>query len=107
MRALAATQGVPLAVIFIPASDGLSGGTASAMQPVIRGLTGEAGIPYLDLTPVFAAERDPIARLYLLQKEPGGGYAGNGHLSREGNAVVGRAVADWLTQSGALPQETR
>ena len=77
------------------------------MQPVIRGLTGEAGIPYLDLTPVFAAERDPIARLYLLQKEPGGGYAGNGHLSREGNAVVGRAVADWLTQSGALPQETR
>jgi lysophospholipase L1-like esterase len=107
MRALAATQGVPLAVIFIPASDGLSGGTASAMQPVIRGLTGEAGIPYLDLTPIFAAERDPITRLYLLQKEPGGGYAGNGHLSREGNAVIGRAVAEWLTQSGALPQETR
>jgi hypothetical protein len=72
------------------------------MEPVIRAATAANGTPYLDLTPTLRGERDPVTRLYLLQRGPGGELKGDGHLSREGNAVIGRAVAEWLTARGLV-----
>ncbi len=88
---------IALGVIFIPEGDVVRGAARSMMEPLIRRATSQRAVPYLDLTPVMAAEKDPQVRFYLLQKDAGtDAYIGNGHLSREGNAVIGRAVAEWL-----------
>jgi lysophospholipase L1-like esterase len=101
--ALLKERNIPLAVIFIPAADALEG--RSATEPVVKALTAETGTPYLDLTLAFRLQPDAATRLYLLQNDVGsGGLVGNGHLSREGNAVIGRAVADWLLQQALLPR---
>ncbi len=92
------SKAIELAVLFIPAANSLEPGSPSVMEPVIRAATGANHTPYLDLTPILGKERDPVARLYLLQRGPGGELEGDGHLSREGNAVIGRALADWLVE---------
>ena len=96
------SQAIDLAVLFIPAADSLDPGSPSVMEPVIRAATAANHTPYLDLTPILGKERDPVARLYLLQRGPGGELKGDGHLSREGNAVIGRALAEWLVERGLV-----
>ena len=96
------SQGIPLAVIFIPAADEGARAAPSEMEPTIRALTAETGTPYLDLTPVMRAQTDAPERLYLLQQK-NGALTGNGHMSREGHAVVGRALADWLIANKFVP----
>jgi hypothetical protein len=95
-------RGIPLAVVFLPAANSLEPGSPSVMEPVIRAAAGTNATPYLDLTPVLAAEREPVTRLYLLQRAPDGGLTGDGHLSREGHAVIGRAAAAWLGGLGLV-----
>jgi hypothetical protein len=40
--------------------------------------------------------------LYLLQRAASGRLSGDGHVSREGSAVIGQAVADWLARAGLV-----
>ena len=89
---------IRLAVVFIPAADVIAENAVSAMEPVIRAATAAAGTPYLDLTPMFRTQPDAVARLYLMQRDPAGQWTGNRHLSREGNAVIGRTLAEWLVE---------
>lgn len=97
-------NGIALATVFIPAAQHLESEEPSAMEPLIRSLAAETGTPHLDLTPAFRARAQAPARLYLLQRRPGGGHAGNAHLSREGQAEVGTAVAAWLLAQGMVPR---
>jgi hypothetical protein len=48
------------------------------------------------------AQTDAPERLYLLQQK-NGALTGNGHMSREGHAVVGRALVDWLITNKFVP----
>ena len=91
---------IRFATVFIPAADSL-GGPPSRVEALVRRLTSETNVPYLDITPVFAAAQEPQARFYLMQKQ-GPSLVGNGHLSREGNAVIGRTVAAWLRREGVV-----
>ena len=97
------SQEIDLAVLFIPAANSIDDDSASIMEPVIRAATAATRSPYLNLTPVFRAQSDALSRLYLLQRGPKGELIGDGHLSREGNAVIGRALADWLVENN-LPR---
>ena len=90
------------AVLFIPAATSLGPDHPSIMEPVIRAATATASTPYLDLTAILQTQPDALQRLYLLQRGPKGELTGDGHLSREGNAVVGRALADWLVARGLV-----
>lgn len=103
-HALLKSAGIPLAVIFIPAPNSDEGGYASQMEPLIRRLTIESATPYLDLTPVMTEQPESPSRLYLLRRDHKAGWAGNGHLSRAGNAVIGAAVSDWLLERGLVPK---
>ena len=77
----------------------------SLMKPLIETLTRESDTPYLDLTPALRANPDFDDRNYLVQREAAGnGYTGNSHLSREGNATIGRAVSGWLVERGLVPK---
>jgi len=99
------SQQIKLAVIFIPSSSAVDGSQASQIEPLIKTLTTETDTPYLDLTSIMKREPDPSARLYLLQYDvTTGQMAGNGHLSREGGAAVGHAVADWLIGANLIPK---
>ena len=98
MAGLLKVENIALAVVFIPAADLLAENAVSAMEPIIRAATAATGTPYLDMAPVFRRQPDAVARLYLLQRDPAGQLAGNAHLSREGNAVIGRTLADWLVE---------
>jgi lysophospholipase L1-like esterase len=100
--ALLKSHDIPLAVIFIPAADYVAGTGSSEMEPTIRALTAETGTPYLDLTPAMRAQADAPERLYLVQQK-NGVLTGNGHMSREGHAVVGRALVDWLVANKLVP----
>ncbi len=101
--ALLKASSIPLAVIFIPPPGALDGSQVSEMEPVIRALAIQSGTPYFDLTETMGAETDGPTRLYLLQRDPAGNQlTGNGHLSREGNAVIGARVAKWLAAAGLL-----
>jgi lysophospholipase L1-like esterase len=105
MTALLKERSIPLAVIFIPAADAAGTRQPSVMEPLIRTLTSEEGVPYLDLSPVFAAEPEPEARFFLLQRDSRSkSYVGNGHLSREGNERIGREVSRWLSAERLIPQ---
>ncbi|HEX9792000.1 MAG TPA: SGNH/GDSL hydrolase family protein [Kiloniellales bacterium] len=99
---LLTSNGIPLAVIFIPARHTME--SESLMQTVIERLTRESGTPFLDLTPILRTNSNYSERFYLMQREPGGGFSGNGHLSREGGEQVGLAVADWLFAQNLIPQ---
>jgi hypothetical protein len=99
------SNGIALAVVFVPASGQFTDNEASRMEPVIGALTREAAIPYLDLTPAMRAAADPAADLYLVQRDAKtGSWVGNGHLSRQGNAVIGRALARWLREQNLVPR---
>ena len=100
--ALLKSHGIGLAVIFIPAADCMDTRTPSVMEPVVRGATAASGTPYLDLTTTFRAQSDPVSRLYLLQRAASGRLVGDGHISREGGAVIGQAVANWLADAGLV-----
>jgi lysophospholipase L1-like esterase len=100
--ALLKSHNIPLAVIFIPAVDDVAGTVASEMEPTIRALTAETGTPYLDLTPAMRAQPDAPERLFLVQQKSGV-FTGNGHMSREGHAVVARALVDWLMENKLVP----
>jgi lysophospholipase L1-like esterase len=105
MATLLKERGIAFAVIFIPEAGRLASGEPSLLEPLLRSLAAQTATPYLDLTPHMRAERDPVVRLYLLQRDgKSGSLTGNGHLSREGNAVIGRVVADWLLRERLLPQ---
>lgn len=97
MAGLLQAQGIKLAAIFIPPANCMDPDTASVMEPVIRSAAAATGTPYLDLTTSFRAHPDPLARLYFLKRGDHGRLAGDGHLSREGGAVAGQAVAQWLS----------
>jgi lysophospholipase L1-like esterase len=98
-------EGLKLAVLYIPSSDVLDGNSASQLEPLVRALSVETRTPYLDVTPVLRAKNATVEMAYLLYRDPKGGeWAGNGHLSRAGNAVIGQAVAQWLLESGVVPE---
>ncbi len=100
LAALLKQNDIRFATIFIPTPTD----QPSQMEPLLRTLTTETGTPYLDLTPVFRARAQAPVRLFLLQREPNGSYVGNGHLSREGQAEVGTAVAAWLAEQKLVPR---
>lgn len=100
--ALLKSQEVPLAVVFMPTADNVAEAAPSEMESTIQALTAETGTPYLDLTPVMRAQTDAPERLYLLQRK-NGALTGNGHMSREGHAVVGRALVEWLIANKLVP----
>jgi len=95
---------IPLAVIFIPAVDDVAGQAPSEVEPVVRELTAETKTPYLDLTPMMKSQPDAPERLYLVQ-QVNGTFVGNGHLSREGHAVIGRVLTDWLVANKLVPEK--
>ncbi len=102
------SNAIKLAVIFIPGVTAIEDPAKSEMEPVIRRLTQESGVPYLDLTPAMRAVGDASERLFLLQRDVSGtGWTGNGHSSREGNAVIGRALSDWLIANALVPGSAR
>jgi lysophospholipase L1-like esterase len=106
LAALLRQNDIRLATVFIPAHSHLEaeGAEPSDMEPLLRRLSEETHTPYLDLTPVFRARPQAPARLYLLQREANGSYGGNGHLSREGQAETGTAVARWLAEQNLVPR---
>lgn len=97
-------RGTAFAVVFIPDADTVGSGKTSELEPVLRSLTQETGTPYLDMTETFRSEPEAFVRLYLLQRDAAGKSTGNGHLSREGNAVIGKRVAGWLTEMRLVPR---
>jgi len=104
VRVLAA-NGLKLAVLYIPSSDVVTGNGASELEPLVRALAAETQTPYLDLTPALRAKNVTAEMLYLLRRDPvGGGWTGNAHLSRAGNAVIGQTVAQWLLETGVAPK---
>jgi lysophospholipase L1-like esterase len=101
--ALLRERDIRFAVVYIPTAEIVERTSPATVELLVRTLARDAGTPYLDLTPAMQAERDAPSRLYLLQRDPqSGNLAGNGHLSREGNAVVGRAIGNWLVAEGLL-----
>jgi lysophospholipase L1-like esterase len=105
MVALLRSHSIPFAVVFIPEAAALEGEQTSETAPVLRALCLETNTAYLDLTPAYRAHADAPARFYLMQRDAKtGAYVGNHHLSREGNAVAGRAIADWLLGARLVPQ---
>jgi lysophospholipase L1-like esterase len=97
------SNSIAFAVIFIPPPGALNGSELSGMEPVIRALTARSGTPYLDLTETMRAEAEGPTRLYLLQRDPANNaLVGNGHLSRQGNAIIAARLAKWLAEQGLL-----
>jgi len=102
--ALLRSHSIPFAVVFIPEVAALEAEQTSQTAPILRALCLETGTACLDLTPVYRAQADAPARFYLVQRDAKtGAYVGNHHLSREGNAVAGRAIADWLVGARLVP----
>lgn len=101
---LVRSNGIGLAVIYIPGPHALNDPTKTfEMEKLIRTLTTEEKVPYLDVSDAMRAENDPATDLYLMQRDPRTGeLAGNGHLSRQGNAVIGRTLAKWLREQNLI-----
>ncbi len=94
---VASEAGIPLAVVSIPSFDTIVAAAPATVAPLVAKLTEELGIPFLDLAATFGEIPDPAQSLYLLQwNEARKSHEGNGHLSRFGNLVAGRAVARWI-----------
>jgi lysophospholipase L1-like esterase len=103
--ALLRANGIALGVFFIPSEQQVASRGNSIMEPVIREVAFRHSVPLLSLVEDFRAVPDAATRLYLLQEEPvTGRLTGNGHLSREGNAVIGASVAQWVLESGLVPE---
>jgi lysophospholipase L1-like esterase len=100
-------RSIPFGVVFIPPSGAFGGGTSFA-APVVARAARANGVPYLDLTPIFGTIQDPQERIYLLNwDQRTKAFTGNGHLSREGNAIAGKAVAKWLFENSLVPEINR
>ncbi len=94
---------IPFGVIFIPPSEAFGSGTSLAGHVVERAAKAN-GVPFLDLAPAFAANPEPESRMYLYHwDQRAKSFTGNGHLSREGNAVVGQTVSQWLLENKLVP----
>lgn len=104
--ALLKMNGIPLAVVFIPSAGEIQSVGKSQMETLIRDLTREHGVSYLNATLPMRAVEDPDVRFFLLQRGNAKerAWVGNGHLSREGNAVIGRAVAGFLAEQSLVPR---
>jgi lysophospholipase L1-like esterase len=97
-------RSIPFGVVFIPPSEAFSRGSSLA-QPVVARAAKANGVPFLDLSPALAAVPDTESRMYLFHwDQRTKTYTGNGHLSREGNAVIGQAVSKWLLENKLVPQ---
>jgi lysophospholipase L1-like esterase len=95
--AAARAAGIPLAVVSIPAYDTVVEGVAPTVAPLVARLCAELDVPFLDLAPVFTSVPDAGEALYLLQWNSGRDRLdGNGHLSRYGHLVAGKAIARFL-----------
>jgi lysophospholipase L1-like esterase len=96
-------RSIRFGVIFIPKSEVFSG-SRSLAEPVIARAAKANNVLYLDASPILGAVPDPESRMYLWHwDERTRTYQGNGHLSREGNAVIGDAVAKWLVENKLVP----
>jgi lysophospholipase L1-like esterase len=96
-------RSIRFGVIFIPKSEVFSG-SSSLAEPVIARAAKANDVPYLDASPILGAVPNTESRMYLWQwDERTKTYQGNGHLSREGNAVIGDAVAKWLLENRLVP----
>jgi len=97
--ALAREVGIGVAVVAVPSPNVLSMGARAEVAPLVARLCAELGLPFLDPSDAFAADPDPVQSFYLLNWSAEiNGYTGNGHMSRQGNLVLGKRVADWLAQ---------
>jgi hypothetical protein len=86
-------RSIPFGVVFIPPSEVFGRGNSLA-QPVVARAAKANGVPFLDLTPALGAVQYPESRMYLYSWDQRiKTFTGNGHLSREGNAVIGQAVS--------------
>jgi lysophospholipase L1-like esterase len=95
--------GIPLSILYLPASDVAAGKAVSPVEQLVRSLSARHGLPYLDLTTALTAA-DTESRNYLLQwNEASRRFEGNGHFSREGNLSIGKEIARWLQASEVLP----
>lgn len=101
-------RSIPFGVVFVPVSEAFVGQRSFA-EPVVARAAKSNDVPYLDLTPVLqAAVPSPETRLYLQNWDVrANGLTGNGHLSREGNAVVGDTVAKWLRENKLVPDKNQ
>jgi lysophospholipase L1-like esterase len=107
LASLLKSKSIPFGVVFIPAT-GVFTGQPSLVEPVVARAARANNVPYLDITPVFGATESPETRLYLLNWDMRTkALTGNGHLSREGNAVIGQAVAKWLLENKLVPEGKR
>lgn len=96
LRDVATDLGAEFAVVWLPADVYTLAGSGPKDVPLrweLQQRIAAAGIPSVDLLPVALAQ-DRRDGLYL---------PNDGHLSVRGNAVMGRAVGDWLVDSGLLP----
>lgn len=91
-RALGAAFGV----VWFPLESWVRAGTPVPLQLRLQREIEAAGVPALDLLPVFAARSD-VASLYLPDR---------GHLSAAGNRAAGAAVASWLLEAGLLERDS-
>lgn len=97
-------RSIPFGVVFVPASDNVTNRDSMA-EPVVARAAKANNLPYLDLAPALGAGLNPQSRMYLLNWDGRlKAFTGNGHLSREGNAVIGQAVAQWLMQNKLVPE---
>jgi len=94
---VAKAAGIPVAVVSMPSYDVVVDGVTPTVAPLVARLSAELELPFLDLAPTFAAVPDAGQSLYLLQWDATRRHLeGNGHLSRFGHLVAGKAVAMWI-----------
>ncbi|MBL8669507.1 MAG: SGNH/GDSL hydrolase family protein [Alphaproteobacteria bacterium] len=108
LHALVVGRKIPLLVFFIPSPDALALGSPSLLAPLLRDLTDELGIGYVDLTAPLQEVPDGTETVFLLQwSDKTRAFEGNGHLSRYGARLVGAAVSDRLLAHPALDASSR
>lgn len=96
MRDLSAELGAAFGVVWLPADVYALQRKRPRDIPLrwrLQARIANERIPSVDLLPVATRQIDPAA-LYL---------PGDGHFSAIGNAVAGRAVADWIREKELLP----
>ncbi|MBI5670064.1 MAG: SGNH/GDSL hydrolase family protein [Chloroflexi bacterium] len=115
--ALLRERGIPAAMIAWPdlSQMPLDGGMPDVPQRALTRITGDEGVPFLDLLPVYREAGD-ITNLYLMYYNPNAQvdlnapdaavqiYSGDGHPSAYGHLVAARALADVLDENRLLPE---
>lgn len=114
--ALLREHDIPAAMIAWPDLSQLptDGGLPDVPQRALARITGDEGVPFLDLLPVYRAAGN-IPELYLMAYNPNAQvdpaapdaavqrYSGDGHPSPYGHLVAARALADVLIENGIVP----